>query len=61
MNFYWFRYLWIGILIVMYAVWTIGIFVTGCEEDKSEWIGKHIAILFFSSLMYFIYTMIMKK
>lgn len=58
MNFYWFRYIWIGILIVMYVAWTIGTFVEGCEDDKIEWVGKHIVILLFSSLMYFIYTLV---
>lgn len=57
MNFYWFRYLWIGILIIIYVIWTIGTFAIGGEDDKIEWISKHIVILLFLSLIYFIYTM----
>ena len=61
MKFYWFRYLWIGILVIMYIVWTIGVFAGWDEKvKKEEWFATHLMILLVSSLIYFIYTLLME-
>ena len=61
----WFRYVWIVMIAIFYAIWTVYVFMClkdykdkalWIEHEGGAWIILHIVGIFVASVIYFAYT-----